>query len=306
MTKDNYLGAIIGSACGDALGRATEFMKEKDIVNYYGYKITTYEPDRLGVFQYGEITDDSYLMLCIANSLIENKIYDINDIKYRFIDWYKYDGRDCGNQTASSIDLMIDGFEAIDSGKHSWEKTGKTSAGNGGLMRNIPIPLAYINNYEYMIEVTKQVCKMTHYDKRCVISCIIHSMAIYCILNNIDAFDFIWNKLGQIDSELDNVILEAKDSKIKNFILDKQNMGYTYLSLKVALCALFNYNNYEEPIYEIVNKGGDADTNACIAGSLLGAKFGYNSIPKELTDNLLQFSSLYKVAEELYEFSKGI
>lgn len=36
----------------------------------------------------------------------------------------------------------------------------------------------------------------------------------------------------------------------------------------------------------IVNEGGDADTNAAIAGSILGAKYGYSSIPQYYVENL--------------------
>lgn len=37
---------------------------------------------------------------------------------------------------------------------------------------------------------------------------------------------------------------------------------------------------------KIVNEGGDADTNACVAGSILGAKYGYNSIPEKYINGL--------------------
>ena len=36
----------------------------------------------------------------------------------------------------------------------------------------------------------------------------------------------------------------------------------------------------------VVNEGGDADTNAAIACAILGAKFGYDSIPRYYIENL--------------------
>ena len=36
----------------------------------------------------------------------------------------------------------------------------------------------------------------------------------------------------------------------------------------------------------MVNEGGDADTNGAIAGAILGAKFGFSSIPDYYIDNL--------------------
>lgn len=35
-----------------------------------------------------------------------------------------------------------------------------------------------------------------------------------------------------------------------------------------------------------MNEGGDADTNAAIACAILGAKFGYSSIPSYYVENL--------------------
>ena len=41
-----------------------------------------------------------------------------------------------------------------------------------------------------------------------------------------------------------------------------------------------NCNSFEDCIINAVNDGGDADTIAAIAGSIAGARFGYDNIPK--------------------------
>ena len=300
MNIDQYYGALIGSACGDTLGRATEFMREDEILSFYDDKIVEFQPDRLGVFQFGEYTDDTYLMLCIAKSLIDNQDVDLYDLSERFQYWLKTNGKDCGNLTWTAINLMEEGFDPVDSGRHAWEKSGKNSAGNGGLMRNTAVPLFFANDFDKLIKASELCCKITHFDNRCILSCMAHSIAMYAILHGYDVFDYVWAHCGERDDEFDDLLYEARDSKIKYLSLDGYDMGYTYLSLKVALCAVLNYDNYKDPIIEIVNKGGDADTNGAIAGGLLGAKFGLNSIPKSWQDNLLGFSDLYDVAEKLY------
>ena len=45
-------------------------------------------------------------------------------------------------------------------------------------------------------------------------------------------------------------------------------------------------SSFEEGLLAIVNEGGDADTNGAIACAILGAKFGYSSIPKYYIQNL--------------------
>lgn len=42
----------------------------------------------------------------------------------------------------------------------------------------------------------------------------------------------------------------------------------------------------------VINKGGDTDTNSCIAGMLAGAYYGYDKIPKEWVQDLVQLDKL--------------
>ncbi|MBQ0106038.1 MAG: ADP-ribosylglycohydrolase family protein [Armatimonadetes bacterium] len=304
MNINQYYGAIIGSACADTLGRATEFMNERDIQKFYDGKVTDFQPDRLRVFDYGEYTDDTYLMLCIANSLIDSEGFDEYDMSDKFAYWYRTNGRDCGNLTSDAMSLICDGFEPYDAGKHAWEMSGKQAASNGGLMRNTAVPLFYANNFSQMVKVSENACKITHYDLRCRLSCIAHSIAMYAILHDKDIFDTVWAYCGEKDNEFDDILYEARDCTIDEFTLSGYGQGYTYLSLKTALSAVFNYDNFEEPIIEIVNKGGDTDTNACIAGGLLGAKYGIDAVPERWQKDLLGYSDLYNIAEKLYELSQ--
>ena len=62
---------------------------------------------------------------------------------------------------------------------------------------------------------------------------------------------------------------------------DEKSMGYTLRTLGASLWAYWHATSYREGILKIVLSGGDADTNAAVAGAILGAKFGINQIPEE-------------------------
>ena len=51
---------------------------------------------------------------------------------------------------------------------------------------------------------------------------------------------------------------------------------------------------------KIVLSGGDADTNAAVAGAILGAKFGISQIPEAWRNGLLYASMLYNKVKDLY------
>src|SRR6187402_2286036 len=73
---------------------------------------------------------------------------------------------------------------------------------------------------------------------------------------------------------------------------DSRKMGYAYKCLATAiLClrlamreeianpVLGGSDTFEKLITDLIMEGGDADTNACVAGALLGAWLGYSRLP---------------------------
>ena len=56
-------------------------------------------------------------------------------------------------------------------------------------------------------------------------------------------------------------------------------------------------------ILKIVLSGGDADTNAAVAGAILGAKFGIDQIPEEWKNGLLYASMLHNKVQDLYFYN---
>jgi len=53
-----------------------------------------------------------------------------------------------------------------------------------------------------------------------------------------------------------------------------KNKGWTLHSLAVALWSCLHASSFQEGVVDIIRRGGDTDTNAAIAGALLGARFG--------------------------------
>jgi ADP-ribosylglycohydrolase len=57
--------------------------------------------------------------------------------------------------------------------------------------------------------------------------------------------------------------------------------------------------SYEDGILQIIHEGGDADTNAAVAGALLGARFGYNNIPQQWVKELVYEQQLNNRVEKV-------
>ena len=84
---------------------------------------------------------------------------------------------------------------------------------------------------------------------------------------------------------------------------DEKSMGYTLRTLGAALWAYWHATSYKEGILKIVLSGGDADTNAAVAGAILGAKFGISQIPEAWKSGLLYASMLHNKVQEFYFYN---
>lgn len=82
---------------------------------------------------------------------------------------------------------------------------------------------------------------------------------------------------------------------------DPDSVGYTLRCLSAALWAYWHAKSFQEGFLTIVRAGGDADTNAAVACAILGAKYGYHTIPEEYKDGLIYREQLDTVIEGMKE-----
>lgn len=72
---------------------------------------------------------------------------------------------------------------------------------------------------------------------------------------------------------------------------------YAYKILAIAMWTLRQERSYEEVVLEIVREGGDADTNAAVAGAVYGAKVGFAGLPERLLAGLVHRDWLARKAD---------
>jgi ADP-ribosylglycohydrolase len=63
--------------------------------------------------------------------------------------------------------------------------------------------------------------------------------------------------------------------------------GWVLIAFQNALWQLLHAENLEEGVVDTVMRGGDTDTNAAIAGALLGAVQGLDAIPAQWCNKVL-------------------
>lgn len=308
-TVERIRGCIFGQAIGDALGLATEFMPKKEVKKAYPNGIKNYSDIQVDLhterWKKGDWTDDTDQMLCILNSILDIGKVDVLEVAKQLDHWYRTDALGIGDTVESVLsdnDFLVN---PISVSQKVWIKSGKKSAANGGIMRTSILGVWQYNNISLVEENAKKVCQVTHYDPRCVASCVAVCIAISELINGNENIELVINKSIEIAEKYEptirNEILRIS-SRIENLDLDEQNsIGYTYKALKAAFWALKFAKNFEDGIEKIILEGGDADTNACIAGALLGAKYGYKNIPTRLKEGLIYKEELDQKTNMLLE-----
>lgn len=299
---DKIKGTIYGQAIGDALGLGTEGMTDEDMAWKYPNGIHHYSE----IFQdrhrkrwkIGDWTDDTDMMLCIANAVIEDKGMNLTTIARNFKEWEEGDPMGIGNNTWKVLQSSDYLSKPLEVSKLVWEMSRRTSAANGGLMRTSVVGL-----FPKAVEVcAANICRLTHYDPRCVGSCVIVSELIHSLVYGGPTLTY--HQMLDLARKYDDRIVDYIDLSLDGDIWaleldDMDAAGYTLKTMAAALWTYWHARSFEEGLLTIVNAGGDADTNAAVACAILGAKYGYHAIPKEYTDGLLYREQLEKVCSDL-------
>ncbi len=87
-----------------------------------------------------------------------------------------------------------------------------------------------------------------------------------------------------MDEAVARVLLAARQEPPVDF---RHQQGWVLLAFQNAVYQLLHAPSLEEGVVDTVMRGGDTDTNAAIAGALLGAVYGRAAIPAQWADAVL-------------------
>lgn len=288
--KDRIFGCLYGQAIGDALGLGTEFMSRVEVKRNYPDGLVTYRQMVCDAhrrrWKAGEWTDDTEMMLCVMDSY-QNGHFHPDLAANNFKRWFRGTPRGIGRHTYNV--LCLDDYTSAPERAASiiWELNNRRNASNGAVMRTSVCGLPKnISDHE-----TETICLLTHADPRCVASCVIIARVINSLVwqNCQPSIHEIEEIAGRYDKRvIPYVRLAGLSEHITDLNLDNEaSMGYTLTTLSCALWALWHVTNFTDGLLQTVNAGGDADTNAAVTCSLLGAKFGFEAIPRQYKEGLV-------------------
>ena len=297
--KNRYRGAILGLACGDALGTTVEFKPRG-----------TFEPltDIVGGgpfgLEAGQWTDDTSMALCLAESLIANEEMNLEDQLERYLGWWKHGDNsvtgecfDIGNTVRSGIESYLRTQDP-----HSGPSD-SMSAGNGSIMRLAPVPLFFARQDSDTLQKNCELSSVTtHRAPEALHACRYFGLLISNALQATSKEEvFSQNDISSnLSARIQRIVNRSYLEKTR---LDIRGSGYVVDSLEAALWAFETSSSFEEGALKAVNLGDDADTTGAVFGQIAGAFYGEKGIPKHWLKKVAWRERITRLADKLHHYA---
>ncbi len=315
---DRYRGAIIGVHAGDSLAAPYENQEPetitRDIVRRGGLVPFEYlDPWGIaGVCPAGRPTDDSILTAALAQSLIECKGSDPAH-QYRYFK-RAVGGKQSflwGHETTTfgrTTRLMLKSANYARACERPDRPVGKS---NGSLMRSVPLVLWYHKRNRWaLIQAVAKSSMVTHLHVAATESCKVYVTMLDFLLRG-DSPSEAWKWTRQFRSGVKDESLQRllrphtlPVPEATNVWLRDTNpaglAGSALHTLHIAIWSTLHAIDFQDGIIKAVAFGGDTDTQCAVAGGLLGAYFGIESIPSEWRSVLKGGDRMISLADQLH------
>jgi ADP-ribosyl-[dinitrogen reductase] hydrolase len=277
---DRALGCLLGMVIGDALGSQVEFQAAAAIGERYPSGVRNLADSPVWNTLAGQPTDDSELGLALARSLVRVGGYDPEDSAAAYGRWYASGPFDCGQTTALAFrpaaKAMANKAQAARDGAN------RGSQSNGSLMRIAPVGV-WARDPDEAVRVADADSSLSHPHPVCRAACAAFAVAISSALAGADRRGMMTAAVRVADAagaEAGAVAAVLRQAAAGVAPVEFQHqMGWVLIALQNAFFHLAAGTPTEPALIETVGRGGDTDTNAAIAGALLGAADGRASLP---------------------------
>ena len=275
---DRARGALLGTFVGDALGMPYEGAPPGAIP-----QVLEMVEARLGR---GTYTDDTQMMIALAESLLRCDVVDPEDLARAFRAHHD-PRRGYGAGTSQVLALWEQGTPAQEAAQQLFGGSG--SFGNGAAMRVAPIGVRFAEDAVLLALEAARSARVTHSHPLGVDGALVQAAAV--------------GAAAEGDDPLEAAAAEARTPELRERLraLEAATAGglsperltreevpgsAALASVPVAIVAGARAESFEEAVTLGIRCGGDTDTVGAMAGAIAGARFGAGGIPARWLDAL--------------------
>jgi len=260
-------GCLLGQAIGDSLGARVEFQSAAEIARAHPQGVRELADGGTWNTIAGQPTDDTEMALALARSILASGGYEARGALAAYRAWLASGPFDVGTSVSEGLE-----------GAANTE-----SEGHGSLMRVAPIGIWAAGDPQRAADSARADSALTHASPVCLDACAAHAAAIAAGIAGASREAMLQAALAHAAkthaaSPARNAIERAaKGEAVREF---ETNQGWVRIALQNAFFQLMHASDFESALVATASAGGDTDSNAAIAGALLGAAHGIQAIPQ--------------------------
>jgi poly(ADP-ribose) glycohydrolase ARH3 len=271
-------GALLGTFVGDALGMPFEGLPPAAIP-----AAPEMVEARLGR---GTYTDDTEMMIALAESIIEHGSVDEEGLAKAFL--ARCDpARGYGSGT---LEVLASWRRGVPVGKAAERLFGgEGSQGNGAAMRIAPLAARFADSPERLRAEAERSARLTHAHPLAIDAAVVQAVAVAAALrgNAILPAARAAARTAAMERQLERTEqLLGDDLDPAAAATELGNSPLGHRSVPTAIFAATSRGDFEQVVVFAVRCGGDTDTIGAMAGALAGARSGVASIPGRWRDAL--------------------
>ena len=289
-------GCLLGQLAGDSLGSLVEFQSADVIRRLYPEDVRELADGGSFNTLAGQPTDDSEMALMLARSIVRAGRYDAGEAAVAYSLWFDSPPFDNGQTTAKAlrpaVAALTSGDDALKVAEAARWASDRDSQANGALMRVSPLGIfAHALPAAAAAALARDDAALTHPHPVCqnanaaFVGAIAHAVATGSDPEATYTFTMEWvagsyTDAGRapVDATVREYLKAAKTGPPKEYL---RQQGWVLIALQNAFWQLLHASSLEAGVTDTVMRGGDTDTNAAIAGALLGAVHGAAAIPAQ-------------------------
>lgn len=268
-------GCLLGQLAGDSLGSLVEFRSAESIRQQYPGGVRELADGGTWNTLAGQPTDDSEMALALARTLVHEGRYDAHAVRAAYVDWLHTDPFDVGNTVSAGL-----------SGHPNTQ-----SQANGALMRISPLGIFCARReLAQALAWAKDDAAFTHPHPICVqanqlfVAAIARAIRTGCPPADLYGYIVEMAATMPLATALSDAVRGAASAPPADYA---RQQGWVLIAFQNALWQLLHVPTLEAGVVDTIMRGGDTDTNAAIAGALLGAVYGREAIPTQWADRVL-------------------
>ena len=298
--RSKFLGSLVGTGAGDALGASLEGWRRVDEAEIRALA------EKRSTLAY---TDDTHMMIGVAESLIENKGFDGEHMTRRFMENYRREPFRGYGPGPPRVFRMIKSGEAWD--KAAERLYGGGSFGNGSAMRIAPVGVFCYDDLAKLKEIAYQSSRITHAHELGKEGAALQAYAIALATQSDPSSAFQGGEfLRRLTDFIKHEVYKQKLKSVEELLGEKDRskvvaeLGHGIEAFNSVPTAIYSFlshpSSFEEAVIYAISLGGDTDTIGAMTGAISGAYLGIEAIPSKWQERLENRGYITQLADRLW------